>query len=153
MDAVDALPADLDAWVPPAATAFLLEKSGEHDAKALGMLGRRLLEVIDPEAADAEESRRLEAEEAEARARASFTMSDDGHGRCHGRFSLPTLHGNMLRKHLLALASPARTSTTPESPHSQPCRGTGPAWRSWSTSRPVPPAPSLRQEELRPRSS
>ena len=88
--AVDALPDDVEDWVPLAATAFLLEKAGEHDAKALRILGRRLLEVIDPAAADAEEARRLEAEEARARAIASFTMTDDGHGTCHGRFTLPT---------------------------------------------------------------
>ena len=115
VEAVDALPDDVEAWVPPAATAFLLEKAGEHDAKALRVLGRRLLEVIDPEAADAEESRRLEAEEARARAVASLAMSDDGHGQCHGRFTLPSLHGQMLRKHLMALASPARPSSSEES--------------------------------------
>ena len=153
VDAVDALPDDVEAWVPPAATAFLLEKAGEHDAKALRVLGRRLLEVIDPEAADAEESRRLEAEEAHARAVASLTMSDDGHGQCHGRFTLPSLHGQMLRKHLMALASPARTSaSSPRRPRARPCRGTGSAWRSWSTSRPAPPTPCPPPVECRPRS-
>ncbi|QIK74644.1 HNH endonuclease signature motif containing protein [Nocardioides piscis] len=112
VEAVDALPDDVAEWVPPAATDFLLDKARDHDAKALRILGRRLLEVIDPEAADAEEARRLEAEEREARAAASFTMSDDGAGRCHGRFTLPTLHAEMLRKHLMALASPARAGIT-----------------------------------------
>ncbi|QIK74996.1 HNH endonuclease signature motif containing protein [Nocardioides piscis] len=112
VDAVDALPDDVAEWVPPAATEFLLARAHDHDAKALRVLGRRLLEVIDPEAADAEEARRLEAEEREARAAAALTMSDDGHGRCHGRFTLPTLHAEMLRKHLMALASPARAGTT-----------------------------------------
>jgi hypothetical protein len=110
VDAIDALPDDVKEWVPAAATEFLLEKAGEHDAKALRVLGRRVLEVVDPVAADAEEARRLAGEEAEAQAAASFTMVDDGHGRCHGRFTLPTLHGEMLRKHLLAtvLGSPTR---------------------------------------------
>jgi hypothetical protein len=44
-------------------------------------------------------------------------MSDDGHGTCHGRFTLPSLHGTMLRKHLMALAAPRRNpdldSSTP----------------------------------------
>jgi hypothetical protein len=48
----------------------------------------------------------LEREEQAARAAASFTMSDDGHGKCHGRFTLPTLHGAMLKKALLAIAAP-----------------------------------------------
>jgi hypothetical protein len=113
VDAVEDLPEDADPWVPPAAVDFLLDKAVEHDAKALRVLGRRVLEVIDPAAADAEEARRLDAEEADARAAASFTMVDDGHGRSHGRFIIPTLHAAMLRKHLTAIAYAAagRTGT------------------------------------------
>lgn len=114
VDAVDDLPNEVDAWVPAAATGFLLEKAGEHDAKALRVLGRRVLEVIDPAAADLDEARRLEAEEADARAAASFTMTDDGHGRSHGRFTIPTLHAAILRKHLMAVSlGPHGRATTP----------------------------------------
>jgi Domain of unknown function (DUF222) len=102
VDAVDDLPDDIESWVAPAATAFLMDRAAEHDAKALRVLGRRVLEVIDPATADAEEARRLAAEEADARATAFLTLVDDGHGRAHGRFSIPTLHGEMLRRHLLA---------------------------------------------------
>lgn len=112
VDAVDDLPADAEAWVSREATGFLLDKAIEHDAKALRILGRRVLEVVDPEAADAEEARRLDAEETEARATASFTMVDDGHGRAFGRFTIPTLHAEMLRKHLLALTRPTCASTS-----------------------------------------
>ncbi len=35
-------------------------------------------------------------------------MSDDRHGSCHGRFTVPSLDGAMLRKALLAFASPKR---------------------------------------------
>ena len=108
VDAVDALPADVEASTPGQATSFLLENAVEHDAKALRILGRRVLEVLDPAAADAEEACRLEAEEAHARAVASFTMTDDGHGTCHGRFTVPSLHGAMLRKNLMARAAAAR---------------------------------------------
>ncbi len=101
-DAVDELPDTVDDWVPAAATRFLLEKAGEHDAKDLRVLGRRVLEAVDPVAADAEEARRLESEEADALAAASFSMVDDGHGTCHGRFTIPSLHGAMLAKDLKA---------------------------------------------------
>jgi hypothetical protein len=101
-ESVDALPDAADAWVPEAATRFLLEKAREHDATTLRVLGRRVLEVVDPAAADAEEARRLEAEEADAVAAASLTMVDDGHGMCHGRFTVPSLHGAMLAKDLKA---------------------------------------------------
>jgi len=119
VDAVDDLPDDAEPWVQAEATGFLLEKAVEHDAKALRVLGRRVLEVVDPAAADAEEARRLEAEEAAARAAASFTMTDDGHGRSHGRFTIPTLHAAILRKHLMALASPARSVGDASSRHGQ----------------------------------
>ena len=101
-DAVDALPDTVEDWVPAAATTFMLEKAGEHDAKDLRVLGRRLLEAVDPAAADAEEARRLEGEEADAEAAASFSMVDDGHGTCHGRFTVPSRHGAMLAKELKA---------------------------------------------------
>jgi hypothetical protein len=114
VDAVDKLPTDLVSTDTIAqAKAFLLAHAGDHDAKALRILGRRLLEVLDPAAADAEEARRLEGEEQDARAKASFTMSSDGHGKVYGRFTLPALHAAILRKHLLALAAPKRNPDRP----------------------------------------
>ena len=112
VEAIDALPADAEPWVAKAGTEFMLDKAGEHDAKALRELGRRLMEVVDPAAADAEEAKRLEGEERDARAAASITMSDDGHGRCRVRLDIPSLHGQMLRKHLLATASPVGKATS-----------------------------------------
>lgn len=80
VEAVDALPTDLVTTQTIAeAETFLLDHARHHDARGLRVLGRRLLEVLDPEAADAEEARRLRKEEAAARAAASFTMSEDGH--------------------------------------------------------------------------
>jgi hypothetical protein len=117
VEAVDALPPEVAGWVPAEATTFLLDHAAVHDAQALRVLGRRVLEVIDPAAADAEEARRLEAEEADARAAASFTMADDGHGQAHGRFTISTLHAAMLRKHLMAIVFPgqfSRDSTSPD---------------------------------------
>jgi Domain of unknown function (DUF222) len=56
VDAVDKLPTDLIApGTVVKAKEFLLAHAAEHAAKALRVLGRRLLEVLDPEAADAEE--------------------------------------------------------------------------------------------------
>ncbi len=108
VDAVAALPDDLDSSISRRAETHLIELARDHDAKALRILGRHVLDVIAPEIGEAHEARLLEKEENDARAAASFTMSDDGHGRCHGRFTIPTLHGAILRKHLMALASPRR---------------------------------------------
>jgi hypothetical protein len=104
--AVDDLPDDAEAWVAPVAQRWLLDQAADHDAKALRILGKRILEVIDPQAADAHEAKLLDKEEQAAQAAATFTMSDDGHGKCHGRFTVSTAHGAMIRKALLGIAAP-----------------------------------------------
>jgi hypothetical protein len=86
--------------------AHLVAQALEHDAKALRILGRRVLDVIAPEVGEAHENRVLEKEETDAAAAARFTMSDDGHGRTYGRFTIPTAQAAMLKKALLAIAAP-----------------------------------------------
>ncbi len=58
-----------------------------HDAKALKVLGRRILDVVDPDAADAHEAKLLEKEERDAQAATRLVMYDDGHGQVHGTFT------------------------------------------------------------------
>ena len=50
----------------------------------------------------------LARQEARAAAGVELTLVDDGEGRCHGRFTAPSHVGAMLKRHLLALANPAR---------------------------------------------
>ena len=110
--AVDHLPTDLlDPELVQQAELQLIELARHHDAKQLKVLGAKVLEVLAPEIAEAHEQAHLDREEKRAAESARFTMSDDGHGRSHGRFTIPTLQAEMLRKHLLALASPRRTSS------------------------------------------
>ncbi|GAA1477100.1 HNH endonuclease signature motif containing protein [Nocardioides aestuarii] len=119
--AVDALPADLvDLPIRREARDSLLAHAREHDARALRILGKRVLDVVAPDVGEKHEQRKLEEEEARALATASFTLIDDGHGRCHGRFTLPTLHGRLLKEHLHALASPRRHQTSGETPRPAP---------------------------------
>jgi hypothetical protein len=73
-----------------------------HDAQAWERLGRRLLDVVDPEGVDARLALELEAQEKRAERTASLSMYDDGQGRCHGRFTVSSLHGAMLRTALQA---------------------------------------------------
>src|SRR6478735_934013 len=110
--AVTALPDDLDPDQIIQAERHLVAAAGEHDAKALRILGRRLMEVVAPELADQHEADQLAKEEAKAAQSARFTMTDDGHGQVHGRFTLPTRHGAMLKKMLLALAAPKHLAAT-----------------------------------------
>lgn len=109
VEAVDALPAR---WVDDAtreqARDHLLAAATDHDAKALRQLGKRILDVVAPEVGECHEARLLEQEESRAFAGVELTLIDDGHGRCHGRFVVPSHVGAMLKRHLLALANPAR---------------------------------------------
>ena len=71
-------------------------------------LGKRLFEVVCPEAADAAEGKKLAKEEAAARRQAYLTLRDHGDGTSTGTFKLPTLHAHLLKKALEALTSPRR---------------------------------------------
>jgi hypothetical protein len=107
--AVDDLPRDLaDPTVRARARDLLLADALEYDARRLRILGRRILDTVAPAIGETHEQRVLEREERAAAAHARFVMVDDGHGRCHGRFTLPTLHAELLRTHLYALANPRR---------------------------------------------
>ncbi len=113
IEAVEALPRDLvDPELVIRAEAHLIGLAREHDASALKILGRRVLEVLAPEIAEAHEQRVLDAEEAKAAQRCRFTISDDGHGASHGRFTLPSAQGEMLRKQLMAIAAPKHRAAT-----------------------------------------
>src|SRR6478736_2745242 len=109
IDAVDQLPDDVDT---DRAEAHLLAEARHHDAKALRVLGKHLFEVIAPDQAAAREAAILEAEERAADRACHLTMYDDGHGKTHGRFTLPTLEGAALRKILLAFTAPKHRATT-----------------------------------------
>jgi hypothetical protein len=103
--AVEALPAEVVTdEVRRQAQDTLISHAAHHDAKALRIMGNRILELVAPEVGEAWEAKRLAAEEAEAAA--SFRMSEDGHGKAHGRFTVPSWVGEILRKALLAKAAP-----------------------------------------------
>lgn len=102
----------LPRWVQPEdrrrAEKHLLELAAEHDARALTVLAKHLVHVVDPDRAEEELARQLEREEAEARRKTTMRVWDDGNGITHGRFRIPTAHGAMLATALNALASPKR---------------------------------------------
>jgi hypothetical protein len=123
--AVKQLPDTLDPSQVEKAEAHLVACAAEHDAKALRILGRRLLEVIDPALADAHEARLLAQEEADAMAVCRLTLADDGHGKAHGRFTIPTMYGAALKKYVIALGAPKHRAAT-EGPGVQ--RRPSPEW-------------------------
>ncbi|HEX2894486.1 MAG TPA: DUF222 domain-containing protein [Marmoricola sp.] len=126
LDAVDALP--LEAVGPALATDAerhligLADLDGDMrlDPKALRIAGRKVLEVLAPEIAEAHEAAVLEAEERQAAATASFSMRPDGHGSMVGRFKIPVLHGEILAKHLDAIAAPRHQRATRDTSSEEP---------------------------------
>ncbi len=107
-EAVEALPSHVDVKTRDLAEMTLLELARRHDARDLKQIGKRILDVVAPEVGESHEADALEKEEARAAAGVELTLSDDGEGRCHGRFTVPSQVGAMLKRHLLALANPAR---------------------------------------------
>ena len=110
--ALDELPDDLDPSVLEQATKALVAFAEVHDAKALRVLGRRILEVVAPEVAEAWEAEQLDREEREAEKSAVFRMREDGHGRIKGSFTVPLLVGQMLERALLAFTAPKHQIAT-----------------------------------------
>jgi len=104
--AVGALPDTVDPQVRRQAEDHLIDKAAEFDARHLKILGRRILAVVDPTAGDAHEAALLEKEERAAERATSFAMTRDGHGKAHGRFTLPEAQAAMLEKALRAIAAP-----------------------------------------------
>ncbi len=99
--AVDQLPV-----MQAEAETELVRLAAHHDAGELKVLAKRILETVAPEIAEAHEREALEREEERAAEACRFTISDDGHGQCHGRFTLPSAVGAMLKQAVLAINSP-----------------------------------------------
>ncbi|MDF9716089.1 DUF222 domain-containing protein [Nocardioides sp. ChNu-153] len=106
--ALDDLADDVSGDLLREAERTLVGLAGDHDAKELRVLGRRILDVVAPAVGEAREAALLATEERAAAAKVSLTMREDGQGCVHGRFVLPELHGAMLAKILDAIASPRR---------------------------------------------
>ena len=111
VDAVNLLTDEYDDLPPGArerAEEHLLDLAQEFDAVTLRQMGKRLFEVVCPEAADQAEGDRLAKEEERARRVASLSTRDNGDGTVDGRFRLPVLHAELLKKALEALTAPRR---------------------------------------------
>ena len=109
----------------------LISVAPEHDPLALKRLADHILQVVAPDIADAHELAALERQEALAQEKCRFTMSDDGHGLCHGRFTVPSVVGAMLKQAVLANSSPKHRH------HSGTPRGMGHGFCEYVTRYPV----------------
>ena len=141
ISALRALPDTVTPTDRARAEDHLITLAGAHDAKQLRILGRRILEVLDPDAADEQEGRALEAEETTAARRTYLHIRDNHDGTHSGRFRIPDLHAAMLTTMLNALTSPAQyaTGTSTLHPHPHP----HPAIPAATPATRIPPAPAI----------
>jgi hypothetical protein len=106
VQALDELPGDLCPELVERAERHLVAAGAHHDARALRILGKRLLVVIAPELADAYEAEQLAKEEADAMLATSLTFWDDGHGKGGLTFTGPSFHVAAVKKMVLAHSNP-----------------------------------------------
>ena len=114
-----------------AAEAHLIGLASEHDPVALRRIAHRVLEVVAPEIAEEHERKALERQETLAEKACRFTIVDDGHGLCHGRFTLPAPVGAMLKQAVLAMNAPKHRH------HSGTPKGLGHAFCEYVTRYPL----------------
>ena len=104
--AVEDLPCDVGRDVRESAEAHLVELSQQFDPAQLTKLGKRILQVVDSDTADADEARRLAEEDKRARQRREVTFTDDGHGTVWLRGRLDVESAAIVRRALDPLARP-----------------------------------------------
>jgi len=108
--AVNTLPDWVGEVERKAAQAMLLEQATRFAADDLRRLSNRIIEVIDPDGAEEQLGKQLDAEEQKAWGNTELTMWSAGHGMTRGRFVLPDVQASMLRSVLERLASPRRNA-------------------------------------------
>jgi hypothetical protein len=80
------------------------------DARRLRQAARRMFEAVSEALADAHESDLLQEDEQRAEHDTWLMLHDNGDGTHTGRFTVPELHGTLLRAALERLSSPRRLS-------------------------------------------
>ncbi|MBM9460181.1 DUF222 domain-containing protein [Nocardioides sp. zg-536] len=109
---LDELPTELAPETVAGAEVTLVGYCDEFGPKDLRRLARRILDVVAPEVADAEEGKKLQDEERHARERATLSLRDLGDGRTRLSGVLPTTVANRLRTYLDAYTSPRKNGGT-----------------------------------------
>ncbi len=104
--ALDALPAIGRPSTVALAEAHLVAYAGEFGPKELGRLGRRILDVVAPEIAEAAEADRLADLEQNAAERTRLTMRRQGDGTTRISGLVPDAIGTRLATYLEAFANP-----------------------------------------------
>ncbi|MGN6575574.1 MAG: DUF222 domain-containing protein, partial [Nocardioides sp.] len=91
-----------------AEAALVAKAVNGMNARGLRQAGRRMLERINRRLADEQEAGMLEDENDEAEVKTSMYVWDNGDGTFSGKFTIPELHGQLLKSFLENLSSPRR---------------------------------------------
>lgn len=119
------LPTDLDPTLVVAVEDQLVALAEQWAPRDLKILGRKLLEAIDPDTADAHEARKLDAEEHHAHQATSLRFHHLGEGITRIVATLPDHVANRLATYLDAYTSPRHHAATTTTTDHARCTGTG----------------------------
>jgi Domain of unknown function (DUF222) len=111
--ALDDLPAGLDPDLRARAEQHLVEQAAHFAPHDLKVLGRRVLDVLAPEVAEAHEAKLLEREEQEVWDHSSITHRRLGNGRSRAVVTLPDAAMDRWLSQLHAFTSPRRENDVP----------------------------------------
>lgn len=114
VEVLEELPEDLDAALVEAVEDQLVVLAADWAPRDLKVLGRKVLEAIDPEVADAHEARKLEDEERAAWESSSVRVRRRGNGWTRLIIDQPDAIANRLLTYLDAFTSPRQRGTTTE---------------------------------------
>lgn len=123
--ALSALPAYVAAETISRAEAHLAARAGDFGPAELGRIGRRILEVVAPEIAEAAEGARLAQLEAYAAQRTRLTMRRLGDGTTRISSIVPDASATRFATYLEAHANPRRTPGGPDAARAGDASGTG----------------------------
>ena len=91
--------------------------------KRLRQAARRMLDIVDRDLADKHEAIMLGRESRRAKHETYLALHDNGDGTYTGKFTIPELHGSLLRTALETLSAPRRLNKTRTSPEGETISG------------------------------
>ncbi|ANH40295.1 hypothetical protein I601_3897 [Nocardioides dokdonensis FR1436] len=97
------------------------------NAKRLRQAARRMLEVVDRDLADRHEAIMLGRESRRAKHETYLALHDNGDGTYSGKFTIPELHGSLLRTALETLSAPRRLNKARTGPDGEHLSGHDPS--------------------------
>ena len=123
--ALTALPTGVDAQTMASAEAHLVDRAGEFGPTELARIGRRILDVVAPEVAEAAEAARLADLEAHAEQQTRLTMRRLGDGTTRICSRVPDAAATRFAIYLEAFSNPRveREQHAPSTPHPGPTSG------------------------------